>query len=124
MKLNTTIALTTKGVSSYPVLLKESADDKGWEIATIEVRKHPLRWQAVRLYYPDEVVDIQVGDEIIIFDNDTLERVWSGRITERRWRGMISGYGWANRGKMVKDLEALANAAHLGNYIAIKRRAK
>ena len=122
MKLNTTIALTTSGVSSYPVLLRESAEDKGWKIATIETQEYPLRWQAVRLFYSDEVVDLQVGDEIIIFDKDTHERVWNGRITERRWRGMISGFAYAHRGKMRKDLFILADAANRGNYIAVKRR--
>ena len=74
------------------------------------------------MLYNDEVVNLQVGDEIVIFDRDTYKPLWKGRITERRWRGMISGFAYAHRGKMRKDLFILADAAHRGNYIAIKRR--
>ena len=95
---------------------------KGWKLATLKTQKHPLRWQAVRLLYNDEVVNLQVGDEIVIFDRDTYKPLWKGRITERRWRGMISGFAHAHRGKMRKDLFILADAANRGNYIAIKRR--
>ena len=124
MKLNTSLQLTTSGVSQYPMLLKATVDDKGWTLATIETQEYPLRWQAVRLFYTDEVQDIQVGDQVIIFDKNTHQPIWRGNITERRWRGMISGFAHAHRGKMRKDLFILSDAAHRGNYIAIKRRAK